>query len=336
MMTSRASHTSGRPLHHLLGGLDVVGGAVLHQLLHDEGLEQLQRHLLGQTALVHLQLGADHDDGTAGVVHALAQQVLAEAALLALEHIGKALERAVVGAGDRAAAAAVVDEGVHGLLQHTLFVAHDDVGRVELQQALEAVVAVDDAAVQVVQVGGGKAAAVQLHHGAQLGRDHRQHVHDHPLGLVAGDAEGLDHLQALDNPGTRFWPEAPLSELLVQLGAQRVQVDLLQQLLDGLGAHAGLEIVLILLPHLAVFLLGQHLLLFQRRLAGVGDDIAGKVEHLLQEAGAHVQQQAHAGGDALEIPDVADGRGQLDVAHALAAHLGRVTSTPQRSQILPL
>jgi hypothetical protein len=28
--------------------------------------------------------------------------------------------------------------------------------------------------------------------------------------------------------------------------------------------------------------------------------------------------------------------GQLDMAHALAADLGLVTSTPQRSQILPL
>ena len=77
-------HLGDALVHHLLGGLDVVGGAVLHQLLHDEGAEQLHSHLLGHAALVDLQLGADHDDGTAGVVHALAQQVLAEPALLAL------------------------------------------------------------------------------------------------------------------------------------------------------------------------------------------------------------------------------------------------------------
>ena len=45
-------------LHHLLGGLDVVGGAVVHQLLHDEGAEQLDGHLLGQAALVDLQGGS--------------------------------------------------------------------------------------------------------------------------------------------------------------------------------------------------------------------------------------------------------------------------------------
>ena len=114
-------------IHHLLGGFDVVGHAVLHQLLHDEGPEQLDGHLLGQAALIDLQLGTDDDNGTAGVVDTLAQQVLTEAALLALEHIGKGLEGAVVGAGHGTAAAAVVDQGVHGLLQHTLLVADDDV-----------------------------------------------------------------------------------------------------------------------------------------------------------------------------------------------------------------
>ena len=129
-------HLGALLIHHLLGGLDVVGHAVLHQLLHDEGAEQLHRHLLGHAALIDLQLGAHYDNGAAGVVHALTQQILAEAALLALEHIAQGLEGAVVGAGDGPAAAAVVDEGVHGLLQHTPLVANDDVRRFQLHEAL--------------------------------------------------------------------------------------------------------------------------------------------------------------------------------------------------------
>jgi hypothetical protein len=82
---------------------------------------------------------------------------------LALEHVGKRLERAVAGAGDGAAVAAVVEERVDGFLQHALFVADDDVGRLELEQVAETVVAVDDAAVEIVQVGGGEAAAFQRH-----------------------------------------------------------------------------------------------------------------------------------------------------------------------------
>ena len=84
-------------LDHFLGGLDGCGDLPLFQLGVDERLEQLQRHLLGQAALVQLELGADHDDRTAGVVDALAEQVLAETALLALDHVGQGLERAAVG-----------------------------------------------------------------------------------------------------------------------------------------------------------------------------------------------------------------------------------------------
>ncbi len=78
-------------VHHLLGALDVVRHAALDQLTHDKGFEQLDRHFLRQTALVNLQVGADHDNATAGIVHALAQQVLTETALLAAQQVGQAL-----------------------------------------------------------------------------------------------------------------------------------------------------------------------------------------------------------------------------------------------------
>ncbi len=72
-----------------LGRFDVIGDAKAHQLLHHKGLEQLQRHLLGQAALVELELRPHHDDRAPGIVHALAQQVLTEAALLAPEEVAK-------------------------------------------------------------------------------------------------------------------------------------------------------------------------------------------------------------------------------------------------------
>ena len=68
-----------------------------------------------------------------GVVDALAEQVLAEAALLALERVGERLERPVVRAAQDAAAAAVVEQGVDRLLEHPLLVADDDVGRLQLE-----------------------------------------------------------------------------------------------------------------------------------------------------------------------------------------------------------
>ena len=61
---------------------------------------RVERHLLGKTALVEFQFRADDDNGAAGVVHALAEQVLAETASLALQHVGEGFEGAVAGAGD--------------------------------------------------------------------------------------------------------------------------------------------------------------------------------------------------------------------------------------------
>ena len=152
---------------------------------------------LGQTALVQLELGTNHDHRAAGIIHALAQQVAAEAAFLAFEHIAQRFQLAAAAAGKRFAALRVVDQGVDRFLQHALFVAHDHIRRAQLEQALETVVAVDHPAVEIVQVGGGKATTIQLHHRAQVGRDDRQDGQHHPFRAVAGAAEGFDHFQAL-------------------------------------------------------------------------------------------------------------------------------------------
>src|SRR5882724_6438955 len=65
-------------LDHFLGLLDGGAMALGFELVVDERLEELERHLLGQTALVELEFRADDDDGASGVVHALAEKVLAE------------------------------------------------------------------------------------------------------------------------------------------------------------------------------------------------------------------------------------------------------------------
>src|SRR5260221_10123356 len=92
-MIRRPPRSTLFPYTTLLGPLHRLGDALLHQLVDDERLEQLDRHRLGQAALVQPELGAHHDDRAAGVVHPLTEQVLAEPALLALEHVREALER---------------------------------------------------------------------------------------------------------------------------------------------------------------------------------------------------------------------------------------------------
>src|SRR5690606_26056254 len=226
-------------LHHALGGLDVLRVVEVHQPLHDERLEQLERHVLRQTALVQLELRTDDDDRTAGVVDALTEQVLTEAALLALEQVGQRLQRPVTGTGHRTSATAVVEQRVDGLLQHPLLVVDDDLGRAEVDQSLEAVVAVDDPAVQVVQVRRGEAATVELHHRAQFRRDHRDGVEHHAARVVARGLEGRDDLQALER--TQLLLALAAADRLAQRLGLGVDVEVLGQLLDGLGAHAAGE-----------------------------------------------------------------------------------------------
>ena len=147
----------------------------------------------------------------------------------------------VARARHRPAAAAVVEQRVDGLLQHALLVVDDDLRRAEVQKPLEAVVPVDDAAVEVVQVGGRETAAVELDHRAQLRRDDRNGLEDHVLGLVVRVQERGDDLEALDR--TRLLLALGGADLLLEILALGVQVDLLEQVANRLGAHAAAEVL---------------------------------------------------------------------------------------------
>ena len=277
----------------------------------------------------------DDDNRTAGVVDALAEQVLTEAALLALEHIGQALECAVVRTGDRAAAAAVVDQSVNSLLQHALLVADDDVRRAQLEQALETVVAVDDAAVQIVQVGGREAAAVQLYHRSDLRRDDRDNVHDHPFRTVMRQAERLDDLEALDDAQALL--AGGLAQLCGQLLGQLIEIQLCEQLLDGLRTHAGAEIVLVLFAHVAVLSLGEDLLLHERRIARIDNDIVGEVQGSFSRMrGLMSRIRPMRDGMPLKYQMCDTGAASSMWPMRSRRTLALVTSTPHLSQILPL
>ena len=305
--------------HFLLRRLDGGGDAHRLQAREDERLEELECHQLRQAALMQLERRADDDDRAARVVDALAQQVLAEAAALALDHVRERLQRALVRARHRLAAAAVVEQRIDRLLQHALLVAHDDLGRLQLQQPREAVVAVDDAAIQVVQVRGREAAAVQRHERAQVGRQHRQHLQHHPARLDARALEGLHHLQAL---GVLLDLELGARHVVADLLDLGIEIHVLQQLLDALGAHQRDELVAVLEALRVVVVLGHDAELLQRRHAGVDDDVGLEVQHALDVAQRHVEHQAQPRRQRLQEPDVRAGRRQVDVTHAVAPHLG--------------
>src|SRR3954470_2733206 len=192
-------------LDDLLGALHRLGDSLLDELVNDERLEQLQRHRLGQTAPVPLELGPYDDDRATRVVDALAEQVLTEAALLALEHVAQRLQRTLAATANRLGATTVVEQCVDGFLEHSLLVAKNDFRRAVRDQLHQPVVAVDDAAIEIVQIRRGEAAAVERNERTQIRRNHRYHVHDQPFGLVAllariaRVAECIDDLEALEH-----------------------------------------------------------------------------------------------------------------------------------------
>ncbi len=102
----------------------------------------------------------------------------------------------------------------------------------------------------------------------------------------------------------------------------------------GLGAHGGVEVA-VLLAGLRVLFLGQQLAAFQGGQARLGHHVGFEIQHALDVAQGHVQHQADARRQRLQEPDVGDRRGQVDVAHALAAPPARVTSVPHFSQTTP-
>ena len=195
-------------------------------------------------------------------------------------------------------------------------------GALQFHQTLQAVVTVDDAAIQVVQVGRRETAAIQRHQRTQLRRQHRQHFHDHPVRLDAGTLERLEHFQALGvfldlRFGLRF----------LQLDAQRfgiaVDVDRAQQFADAFGAHECGEVVAVLFVLGGVVVFRHDLALLQRRHARIGHDVGFEVQHAFDVAQGHVEHHAQTRRQRLQEPDVRDRRCQFDVAHALAAHLGQ-------------
>src|SRR5699024_2179929 len=109
----------------------------------------------------------------------------------------------------------------------------------------------------------------------------------------------------------------------VLLGGQRTLVDrgvpLVLELLD-LEIEACLQI-----RHVVVTGLLVH----------VGDHVRGEVDDLLEILRREIEQVAQAAGHALEVPDVGDGAASSTCPMRSRRTEDLVTSTPQRSQMMP-
>src|SRR5262249_19200089 len=149
----------------------------------------------------------------------------------------------------------------------------------------------------------------------QLRWNNRNDIEDHPLRLVAGLAESFDNLEAL-GVLEALLERSLVAHLLAQFKAQRLGLDALEQFLDRLCAHHGLEarrtVRLVEFAILGLFL--DDLAIFDGSFAGFDDYIGFEVQHALEVAKRYVENMADTAGQALEEPDMRAGRGQLNVA----------------------
>src|SRR5687767_4383146 len=323
-------HLRALALDVLLRALHRLGDSLLHQLVDDERLEELERHRLRQSALMQAELRADDDDRATRVVHALAEQVLTEPALLALEHVAERLERTLAATPNRLRATAVVEQRVDRFLEHALLVPENDLRRAMHDELLQTVVAVDDAAVQIVEVRRREPSTVEWHERTQVGRNDWNDIQDHPLRLVARVArlarvaERVDDLEPLQHLLLAMLRRLRL-HVLTELVGDLVHVESTQELAHRRRSNIRPEGVVVRLARLRaqveVFVLVEQLQRTHFLLARLDDDVVRVVDDLLEITKGEIEEVAHRTGQGLEEPDVGDGHRELDVTHALATHL---------------
>ena len=174
----------------------------------------------------------------------------------------------------RPLAAVVVEQGVDRLLQHALFVADDDFRRVEVDQLLEPVVAVDDAAIEIVQIAGGEVAAIEQHERPQVGRNDRDALQHHPFGLVCGPPMPLSRsasttLSRLTRSrcfcldGFSFSSQGPSSSRSSLDSSTRSSFS--SSFLIASAPMSASKVVAVGLAGLAIFFLGEELSFLERR-----------------------------------------------------------------------
>ena len=260
-----------------------------------------------------------------------------------------------------AAADRVVHKRVHCFLQNALLIAENDFRRHDVAQFYEAVVAVDDPAVEIVHIRCRMAAGLQGHHGPKRRRRDGDSGQKHPLGANACERHGanqrksLSELLALRSTGF-FKRRLQLHRKLLHIGSLKNLVDRFRtdtRFKERAVFHRKAVILYLIQNDAGAYLLnirlrGRHQgaqfiarfvvrnglelrLVFALKFAHgasalflihFGDDVAGKIDHFLRVGGGHAENQGDSRGNAPQEPNVRNGSRQFDVAHALAAHDG--------------
>jgi len=235
-------------VHHLLGALDGLHHPRSMSLRMMNGLKSSTAMSFGRPHSWEPQLGSDHDHRAAGIVHALAEKVLAEAPLLSLEHIGQRFERAIIVAPHRVDPPRVVKEGVDRLCSIRFSFRRMTSGALMSIRRFRRLFLMMTRRYRSLRSEVAKPSALERHQRPELRRDHRDDIQDHPLGFVDRSvfpfAEGFDHPKPLQRLELLLGGGLHL-DLLAQLLGELVDVGQLQEALHGIAADLGNEPALV-------------------------------------------------------------------------------------------
>jgi len=265
----------------------------------------------------------DDDHRSTRVINALTKQVLSESTGLALEHVRETLQRALARTRDDPTATAVIKECIYRFLKHSLFIANNYFRRIQLLESLQAIIAVNHAAVEIVQVRRRKATSIERNKRAKIGRDHRHDLEDHKLRVIdLRLAERVEHLEALRDLLSLCF-RSRFSHVFAQSRAVAFNIEFLQESTNRLSTDTDFKCVAtVLLPQFDEALVRNEFALLKLRVLGIKNDMSFEVKDLLEVTQGDLEDVADARGQRLQEPNMGHRRSQRDMPHALAAHLG--------------
>ena len=214
---------------------------------------------------------------------------------------------------------AIVDQCVHCFLKHPLFISNDDIRCIQFQHSFQTVVTVDDTAIQIVQVRCCVPTAIEHNHRAEIRRDNRNNIQNHPFRTVAGEAECLYNFQTLEQLDTLL-SGIQTTQFCFQLCGQFIQINFTKQCFDGFCAHLCIKFIAVFFSIRDIFLFGQQLLFRQISVARIQYNVLGEVQDFFQTLLRNFQHLSDSGRGTFEVPDMGNGCSQFDMTHSFPTY----------------
>ncbi len=218
-------------------------------------------------------------------------------------------------------------------MKHPLFIPEDHFRSLDVDQALEAIVADDNATIEVIEVRRCEAAPFERYERTQIRRDDRDDIKDHPLRAIRlfclacaeciKDAQTLEHIGLL-GLGHVVFSRFTKDEICL------ISINTTKEFLHSLTADEGDELARIIIIHVAllrtevlqhveILFFREKVLRLKTRGTRLNDDVGFVIHDPFDVLCWHTDHTGDLARKRAKEPDVNDRYSEHDVTHALAA-----------------